>query len=274
MRNIGINVNTSKDIEGNILNKLIKILKSNCEDLNIKVFKDSIGLEDKSTSELDVVIVLGGDGTILKASKHLGKYNVPILGINIGHLGFLAEVESSFLDLAIKTLLKEEYEIEERKMIQCRVHNDGIPFIALNDIVIAKDVTGRIAKYKIDINDNYYTTFVSDGVIVSTPTGSTAYSLSAGGPIIYPTMDVISVTPICSHSLGIRSIVLEGNSVVNIKIDKKFGSVHLVVDGQEVIDLKSIENVIIEPSPYKCKIIKLNCFQNDYFTLLRKKLHL
>lgn len=274
MKNIGINVNTSKDDQGEILNKLIEILKSNDESLNIKIFKDSIGLEAESTSELEVVIVLGGDGTILKASKFLAKHNVPILGINIGHLGFLAEAESTYLKEAVESLLKCGFDIEERKMIQCRVAGSNIPFIALNDIVIAKDVAGRIVKYKIDVNGHYYTTFVSDGVIVSTPTGSTAYSLSAGGPIIYPTMDVICITPICSHSLGIRSIVLEGDCKVEIEMEKKFGSVHLSIDGQEIINLDDIHNIVIEPSPYKCKIIKLNCLQNDYFSLLRKKLRL
>ncbi|GAA0723712.1 NAD(+)/NADH kinase [Clostridium malenominatum] len=274
MKNIGINVNTSKDGQGEILNNLIEILKSNNESLNIKIFKDSIGLEDESTSELEVVIVLGGDGTILKASKFLAKHNVPILGINIGNLGFLAEAESTYLKEAVESLLKGHFDIEERKMIQCRIPNREVPFIALNDIVIAKDVVGRIVKYKIGVNEHYYTTFVSDGVIISTPTGSTAYSLSAGGPIIYPTMDVICITPICSHSLGIRSIVLEGDSKVDIEMEKKFGSVHLAIDGQEIINLDGIHSIVIEPSPYKCKIIKLSYLQNDYFSLLRKKLKL
>ena len=273
MKNIGINVNTSKDTEGFILNKLLEILKSNDSNLNIKIFKDSHGLEEESTAELDVAIVLGGDGTILNASKYLGKYNEPILGINIGHLGFLAEVESMNLKAAIECLLKGDFKIEERKMIQCKVSKEE-PYIALNDIVVAKDIVGRIVKYKINVNDDYYTTFVSDGVIVSTPTGSTAYSLSAGGPIIYPTMDVMCITPICSHSLGIRSIVLEGNSNIDIKLERKFGNVHLAIDGQDIINLDGIDNISIQPSPYKCKIIKLNCFQNDYFSLLRKKLKL
>ncbi|PRR78806.1 putative inorganic polyphosphate/ATP-NAD kinase [Clostridium liquoris] len=276
MKTIGINVNTNKDTGGRILKSIIQKIKEYSADVNIKVFKDSMGLENKDTSNLEAVIVLGGDGTILKASKFLAKYDVPVLGINVGHLGFLAEVESCNFDLAVKSILNNDYHIEERKMIQCKVdyEQESKIFHGLNEIVVAKDAIGRVAKYKIDIDSNYYTTFVSDGLIVSTPTGSTAYSLSAGGPIIYPTLDVVCLTPICSHSLGMRSIVLSGSSNIRVTMERKFTNVHLAIDGQEVINLQGINHVDISSSPYKCKLIKLNNDHNDYFNILRKKLYL
>ncbi|WP_035148697.1 NAD(+)/NADH kinase [Clostridium tetanomorphum] len=276
MKIIGINVNTNKDAGGEILERIVENIKKNYYDVNVKIYKDSIGLDSEDTRKLDAAIVLGGDGTILKASKFLAKYNVPILGINVGHLGFLTEVDSSNFFYAIKSILNNDYYIEERKMLQCKVElkNEIKVFHGLNDIVVAKGVIGRVVKCKIYIDNNYYTTFVSDGVIISTPTGSTAYSLSAGGPIIYPTLDVISLTPICSHSLGVRSIVLNGDCSIKVIMERKRGDVHLAVDGQEIINLDDTKYVDICSSPYKCKLIKLKEEHNDYFNILRKKLHL
>lgn len=276
MKTIGINVNTNKDTGGRILESIIQRVKENYKDVDIRVYKDSKGLDKEDTANLEAIIVLGGDGTILKASRFLAKYDVPILGINIGHLGFLTEVESSNFHFAIEMILSGNYQIEERKMIQCKIDYEDCSkvFYALNDIVVAKDVIGRAVKYKIDIDDNYYTTFISDGLIVSTPTGSTAYSLSAGGPIIYPTLDVICLTPICSHSLVMRSIVLSGDSNIRVTMERKFTNVHLAIDGQEVINLHNINHVDIYSSPYKCKLIKLKGEHSDYFSILRKKLHL
>lgn len=274
MKNIGINVNTDKDINGNILASIVQKIKNQDNNINIKVYKDCNGLEDEESKDLDVVIVLGGDGTILNTSKYVSKYGVPILGINIGHLGFLAEVESADFSFAIKNILNNNYTLENRKMIQCAIEfpNDQRILYALNDVVIAKSAIGRVAKYKIYVNDNYYTTFVSDGVIISTPTGSTAYSLSAGGPIIYPTLDVISITPICSHSLGMRSIVLHGDSKIKITTERRRSNIHVAADGLESVDLGIINDIIIENAPYKCKLIRLN--GEDYFSILRKKLYL
>lgn len=274
MKNIGINVNTDKDISGNILDSIVQKIRNQDNNINIKVYKDCKGLESEESKYLDVVIVLGGDGTILNTSKYVSKYGVPILGINIGHLGFLAEVESSDFSFAIKNILNNMYTIEERKIIQCNIEfpDDQRILYALNDVVIAKGAIGKVAKYKIYVNDKYYTTFVSDGVIISTPTGSTAYSLSAGGPIIYPTLDVLSITPICSHSLGVRSIVLHGDSKIKIITERKRSSIHVAADGFEAVDLGIIDDILIENAPYKCKLIKFN--GEDYFSILRKKLYL
>ncbi|WP_125152267.1 NAD(+)/NADH kinase [Clostridium rectalis] len=274
MKKIGINVNSNKDFDGRILESLVLKIREVCKNIETISYKDSVGFENETTKDLDMVIVLGGDGTILKSSKYLAKYNVPILGINIGHLGFLAEVESSELDFAIRSILNNNYTIEERSMIQCYINfTDKVnTYHALNDIVISKGVIGRVVKYNVHIDGNYYTTFVSDGVIVSTPTGSTAYSLSAGGPIIYPTLKVMCLTPICSHSLGMRSIVLNEHSNIKVTFEKKFGDVHLSIDGQETIDLSGVDNIDIKASPYKCRLIKLN--YQDYFSILRKKLYL
>lgn len=270
MQNIGINVNSSKDSEGKILNFIEKLVRNEDKDVNIKVFKDSYGLEKVETANLDAIIVLGGDGTILSTARVIAKYEIPLLGINIGNLGFLAEVECIESEKAIKNLFLNNYYIEDRMMVQCSLDNNKDISIALNDIVLSKGTLARIVKYEIYIDGKYYTTFAADGVIVSTPTGSTAYSLSSGGPIIYPTLNLLSITPICPHSIGIRTLVMDGKSKVEIKVRKNYESVFLTVDGQESKELSDADNIIISASPYKCRIIKLNGY--DYFDILRKKI--
>lgn len=274
MRYVGINVNTNKDIEGTLLNKIVKEIKNNYKDVEVRIYKDSVGLENKETEKLEVVIVLGGDGTILKAFKSLAKYNVPILGINIGNLGFLTETESSNFNFAIKNYFKGRYYIEERNMVQCTIKYKDYEktFHGLNDVVVTKGVIGKTAKYNIDIDGNFYTKLNSDGVIVSTPTGSTAYSLSAGGPIIYPTLDALCLTPICGHSLRTRSIVLNHKSV--IKINAQSENVNLTVDGEKINFLENVKEFLITSSPYKCKLIKLQGEHRDYYSILRNKLYL
>lgn len=274
MRYIGINVNTSKDVEGRLLNKIIEEIESSYEDVEVRVYKDAIGLENKETDDLEVVIVLGGDGTILKASKNLVKYNVPILGVNIGNLGFLTETESSNFIVGIRNYFQGNYYIEERNMVKCTIEYEGVKkeFHGLNDIVVIKGCMGRTSKYDLYIDGKFYTNINSDGVIVSTPTGSTAYSLSAGGPIIYPTLDTLCLTPVCSHSLRTRSIVLSNKSVIKITPQSK--NIKLMVDGEEIKSVENVKEFLITSSPYKCKLIKLEGEQRDYYSILRNKLYL
>lgn len=272
MKKIGININTSKDIEGKILDFIRQSVYNENENTEIVVYKDSYGLDSIRYGELDAVIVLGGDGTILGTARTLAKYEIPIMGVNIGHLGFLTEVESSDFSHAIKSIFKGNYYIENRMMLQCNFEVCGKEkmYNSLNDVVISKGTLARILRYEIKIDGKLYTSFDADGVIISTPTGSTAYSLSAGGPIIYPTLNLIEITPICPHSLGIRTIVLDCNSKVEIIIKEKYGSIFFTVDGQESIELGDCNNVYICMSPFKCKLIKLNDY--NYFELLRKKI--
>ncbi|SNV79564.1 NAD(+)/NADH kinase [Clostridium cochlearium] len=274
MRYIGINVNTNKDVKGELLNKIVNKIKNSYKDVEIRVYKDSIGLENEETKDLEVAIVLGGDGTILKAAKHLVKYNVPILGVNIGNLGFLTEIESSNFIFAIESYFENKYYIEERNMVQCTIEykGDRKDFYGLNDVVVTKGTIGKTGKYDLYIDGNFYTKLNSDGVIVSTPTGSTAYSLSAGGPIIYPTMDALCLTPVCGHSLRIRSIVLNHKSI--IKIIPQSENVNLTVDGEEINSLQNTKEFLITSSPYKCKLIKLKGEHRDYYSILRNKLYL
>lgn len=272
MKNIGINMNTTKDPDKKMMDMVIKTIRNENTDISIKVYEDCNGLDEIESSKLDVIIVLGGDGTILNTLRHMHKHSIPILGINMGHLGFLAQVDSTNIGAAIKSLFHGKYSIEERTMVECSYHEGGKTRIysGLNDIVIYKALSSRIQKYEVFINDKFYNTFDADGIMVCTSTGSTAYNLAAGGPIIHPELDTLALTPMYSQSPGSRTIVLDGKSKISIKVRRDNESVFLSADGQEWIETNSTNIINVFRSKYKCKLIKF--IENDYFTTLRKKI--
>lgn len=272
MKNIGININSSKFINNKVIDDIIFKINKYIKEANIKIFKDSIGLNEITSSKLDILIVLGGDGTMLRAARTIAKFGVPILGINMGHLGFLTGSEVSDIESVLQSLSEGKYNIEERIMLEGKItgNNDSNNLCCLNDIVISRGTLSRILNYDVYVDNALYTSFNSDGLIISTPTGSTAYALSAGGPLLYPTLDVISLTPICPHSMNSRSIIIDGKSEVFIKIDKKNASVYLTLDGQESINLQDSQAILIKKYDYKCKLIKINGY--NYFDVLRRKL--
>lgn len=272
MKNIGININSSKDTDGKILELTLNTIKNIIKDCNIKIFKDSVGLNSLENSELEVVISLGGDGTLLSTAREVFQYGVPLLGINIGNLGFLTEIEINEMAEALYKLKAENYYIEERLMLKALVQGASKEkvYFALNDVVLSKGTLARIAKYDISVDKRFYTTYIADGVIIATPTGSTAYSLSAGGPIVYPNLELTTVTPICPHSLGARTIVLDSSNEINVNIKNKLDSVYLTVDGQQFMELTEIDNIIISKAEKKCRLIKFP--EYDYFKILRKKI--
>ena len=273
MKNYAINVNSHKDISGKILSIIKEFIYTNVMDSNVVIFYDSIDLDKKENSYFDFIIVLGGDGTILSTARAVAQFGIPIMGINIGNLGFLADIESGEINNALKNLMENKFYVEERTMLHCDVlsgENSIFSYNCLNDIVLSKGTLSRIVKYEIHIDNSFYTSFSADGVILSTPTGSTAYSLSAGGPIMYPTLDLISITPICPHSLGIRTLVIDNHSIVTILFNENFEKNYLTVDGQESLLLSKENKVIIKTAPWKCKLIKFDNY--NYFNVLRKKI--
>ena len=272
MKNIGINVNSTKDKDDSILKSIIEIIKITFPSSNIKTYKDAIGLEDEKSRALDIVVTLGGDGTILRCARAVAKFSIPILGVNIGNLGFLAGVECNNFKEAIEKINAGNYNIDERAMLKCIVgkKEDNIELNSLNDIVISKGTLSRIVKYNISVDNVFYTSFSADGMIIATPTGSTAYSLSAGGPILHPNLSLMEITAICPHTPGMRSLVVDAKSKVDVVIERGNESVFLTVDGQESIELDEITNVSISKSDYNCKVIRIEDY--DYFDILRKKI--
>jgi len=272
MKNIGININTTKDKDGEISKYVKNIISKYIDDTNIFIFKDSIGLESNKYNYLDIIIALGGDGTILRTSRNLNNCNIPILGVNIGNLGFLSSVELQGFENAMKRFMEDDYYVEDRMMLNCTLPYRGEleEYTALNDIVVSKGTLARVVKYELHIDNKFYIGFTGDGLIISTPTGSTAYSLSAGGPIIYPDLDVISVTPICPLSLSMRTIVLGSKSKISISIKCEHESVFLTLDGQRAIKLNNYEEILVSVSNKKCRLVKFNDY--NYFDVLRKKI--
>jgi NAD+ kinase len=272
MRKIGININSTKDEDGKILEGVCALVNKYFPMSELFIYKDSVCLHNEFSKDLDMVIAFGGDGTILRVARSLEKYDVPIFGVNIGHLGFLASVEMEDFEESLKKLKIGKYSLEQRMMIKCTLsgrHKENY-YVALNDIVISKGTLSRVVNYDIYIDDNFYAQYRADGLIIATPTGSTAYSLSAGGPIVYPTLDIISLTPICPISFGIKTIVLDSKSKISIKVKPNQESVYLTTDGQMVLELNNDEEVLVEVISKKCKLVKFDDY--NYFKILRKKI--
>jgi len=224
--------------------------------------------------EVQFVIVLGGDGTLLGAARRVARYGVPILGVNLGGLGFLTEIPLRNLYPAVESMLEGRLEEETRLMLEAVVVRQGAEacrFLVLNDVVINKGALARIIDLDVFINDQFLTTFRADGLIVSTPTGSTAYNLSAGGPILYPTMSSFILTPICPFTLTNRPILLPESHVVSITLSKRGEErVSLTFDGQVGFDLFQGDKVLIQKAKEKLKLIKSP--DQSYFEILREKL--
>lgn len=220
----------------------------------------------------DLLIVLGGDGSILSAAR-LSAGRVPILGVNMGGLGFLAEVMLADLPDAARAAISGKGQIDERTMLEAEVANDGVVRLrrlALNDIVVTKTGVARVVTITTSVNDELLSTYPADGVIVSTPTGSTAYSLSAGGPIVHPHVDVIVVTPICPHTLTARPVVVSGTAVVTVQPIAGVEDVRLTVDGQESFPLALGERVVVRRAGPRARLVRLK--PPSFYSILRTKL--
>ena len=223
------------------------------------------------------ILVLGGDGTLLRAARELAESRIPFLGINMGHLGYLAEIERQNVQSALEKLMADEYTIEERMMLSGNVYTNGRlteQDVALNDIVISRFANLRVVNYEVYVNGQYLNSFTAVGIIVSTPTGSTGYSLSAGGPIISPTASMLVLTPVCPHTLNSRSIVFSGDDHIRIQIGKgrRDGpdEACATFDGDTYVPMETGDYVDIRKSTEVTRILKIN--QVSFLEVLRDKL--
>ena len=272
MRNILIAINTSKDTEGKILTHVYSKIKENFTEASIDILNSYEISKKHFTSEYDLLIVLGGDGTLLGIARDISqKYNIPIMGINIGNLGFLSSIEMQDIDKALEEIKNKNYYIEKRLMLECITEDKELKIAntALNDVVIARGTLSRVAKFKVYVDNKLYYTFKADGVIISTPTGSTAYSFSAGGPFIYPDVEVINIIPICPHSKGVQSMILKSSSEIEVIAENYNGEIYLTFDGQKSTQIKDKTLIKIRKAKAYAKILQLNNY--DYFNVLRKK---
>jgi len=226
------------------------------------------------SSQADMVVVLGGDGTLISTARIIGERDIPILGVNLGSLGFLTEIALDELYPALEKCLRGDYRVSERIMLQAVLERDGreiASHLVLNDVVINKGALARIVDLRTTVDSFDLTTFKADGLIISTPTGSTGYSLSAGGPIINPTMNCIVITPICPHTLTNRPIVIDDSSVVAITVNSLDDKdIYLTLDGQVGLELRSGDMIHVSKAQHTTKLVMSE--ERDYFAVLRAKL--
>lgn len=227
--------------------------------------------------DTDCIIVLGGDGTLLQAARDVVDKQIPLFGINLGTLGFLAEVDRQSLYPFLDKVLMEDYEIEERMMLKGQVYRSGRLVgedIALNDIVISREGPLRVVRFKNYVNEEYLNSYNADGIIIATPTGSTGYSLSAGGPIVSPSASMILMTPLAPHTLNTRSIILSSSDVITVELGegRREAVEHGVAsfDGDTMIPMVTGDRIVIRKAQASTRIVKLN--NRSFLEVLRQKM--
>lgn len=280
MKNIGIIPNLLRDIELETTKTVVKWLQSkefNCyltSHIATRLGEESTLTEEEVYSESSAIIGIGGDGTLLNIAQKAALYDVPIIGINQGRMGFLAEVETSNMETMLEKLLCEPVKIEERMMLRAKViepTGQEHYFYALNDINITRGSSSRITDFEIRVNDNLLDVYPADGMIIATPTGSTAYNLSAGGPIVIPYADNIIITPVCPHTIYSRAMIVTGTDKINIHTNNYDNPMmEITADGQRKMYITPDHIIEIEKSPYKTRLIKLS--ELNFFDILRKKI--
>jgi NAD+ kinase len=279
MKSIGIVANVKKELTKEVVQEIIRWAGENkidffiCEELT-----PLIGHKEKSLSReklgetVESLISLGGDGTMLASARAVGEHQTPILGINLGGVGFLTEINSNDLQNTLNKLKQGDYFIEKRMVLETEV--EGVKKLdqyALNDVVIDKGEVARLFLLHLYLQEEFVCSYSADGLIISTPTGSTAYSLAAGGPIINPRMNAIIVSPICPHTLASRPIVFSENETLKVILEISHREAVLTIDGQVAFGLKSGSSVLVSKARHPVNLIKFR--DRTFYDILRRKLH-
>ncbi len=279
MKRIAVMPNDAKDKGLSVTKRLVDFLSDKAE-----VFMEDIyngiadGVKylpsDKICSAADFAVVLGGDGTILRRASECAKRSVPVLGVNLGRIGFMTEIEPSEMETSLESFLNDNYRIEKRMMIKASIVSNGetrVEFHALNDVVVTKTVGANLIRIELSSGGEEVNAYNADGLIIATPTGSTGYSISAGGPVVDPRMRLVVATPICAHMLAVRSAVLSSDKTIKIRIDESVGAPEAVVtaDGDVRGSISAADEIIITESGYDFELIKISD-QSFYDTLIKK----
>jgi NAD+ kinase len=274
MEKVGIIVNTKKPNAEKLLGELRSWLS-----------KRSVEFHDTTETPLEEVmkdagllVCLGGDGTILHVARHMKERSIPVLAVNIGSLGFLTEVKTEEMFDELQTYFLNKSEIEERLMLSCSARSEATRqerrFQALNDIVVSREGLTRLVRVRVDVGKETLTNFWGDGVIIATPTGSTAYSLSAGGAVVHPKLDAVVVTPVCPHALTLRSLVVRADErvTVHIQCDREGERAVLTADGQETMEVDETTTIEITRSTIPFRLVKSS--KRSYLETLRENFKL
>ena len=242
--------------------------------LGKRVDRDDLVADKKQIGDIsDLVISLGGDGTLCRAARDFAPYQVPLLGINFGGLGFLTEIPISRYRQGLKKILAEDYRTEKRLMLETNLirNKEKIEIcLALNDVVISKRGIPRIINLKTFVGGEFITTYSADGLVISTPTGSTAYSLSAGGPVVHPNLGVVILSPICAHTLAVRPLIISETDEIDVLVEPSSAKTLLTIDGQVVYDLEEEDIIRVKKAPCQATLIRLK--EKFFFRMLQTKL--
>lgn len=280
--NIGVIVNSRKDVGFKYTKILLDSIEKNgakyivCKRTAKKLgFKENPYCEEELIEMSDIIVCLGGDGSFLKAARMILEKDIPIVGINLGNLGFLADVDKNEIDIAVKKLVNGDYSIEKRMLLETKIIRDNNVIAtdtALNDVVVSRGALSRILHLRTYVDDNFMDMFPGDGLIISTPTGSTAYTLSAGGPIVQPDAGLIIVTPICPHLLYSRSFIATKDKVVKVIVDEDCDyNAMVTVDGQIGYEIRGGDLIITKESPRIVNMININT--RNFLEVLRGKIY-
>ena len=276
-REIGILV--KEDLSNGIDNEAVNLMINSISNLDINLYIDKSSnnknenftvLEHKEfVKKVDIVVVFGGDGTLLNAARKYLNYDIPILGINMGNVGFLTDLSTDNFEKTIKEVLDGNYKIEERNLVSAKFGNNHL--YGLNEVVIHSGAYAQLMRYRLNVNDKVVYEQRSDGLIIATPTGSTAYALSAGGPIIHPSLDVWTILPMLPQSLSSRPFVISSDEKVEMDLfDGPNENAKICVDGQDDIDIPYGEKILISKMEKTLKLVHPN--DNDFFEACREKL--
>ena len=276
-REIGIFV--KEDLSNGIDNEAVNLMINSISNLDINLYTDKSSnnknenftvLEHKEfVKKVDIVVVFGGDGTLLNAARKYLNYDIPILGINMGNVGFLTDISTDNFEKTIKEVLDGNYKIEERNLVSAKFGNNHL--YGLNEVVIHSGAYAQLMRYRLNVNDKVVYEQRSDGLIIATPTGSTAYALSAGGPIIHPSLDVWTILPMLPQSLSSRPFVISSDEKVEMDLfDGPNENAKICVDGQDDIDIPYGEKILISKMEKTLKLVHPN--DNDFFEACREKL--
>ena len=277
LREIGILV--KEDLSNGIDNEALNLMINSISNLDINLYIDKSSnnknenftvLEHKEfVKKVDIVVVFGGDGTLLNAARKYLNYDIPILGINMGNVGFLTDISTDNFEKTIKEVLDGNYKIEERNLVSAKFGNNHL--YGLNEVVIHSGAYAQLMRYRLNVNDKVVYEQRSDGLIIATPTGSTAYALSAGGPIIHPSLDVWTILPMLPQSLSSRPFVISTDEKVEMDLfDGPNENAKICVDGQDDIDIPYGEKILISKMDKTLKLVHPN--DNDFFEACREKL--
>lgn len=280
MKNFCVITNTEKDKNYETARYIATFLKARgkeCLMVRDRFIEEDAGKYTERSDipkDMECIIVLGGDGTMIQAANDLHEKEIPILGVNLGTLGFLTEVEKQDMEAALEELFRGNYQVEKRIMLKGKEADNLFSGTALNDFVISKSGGFRPIELEVYVDGEFIDTYVADGLIISTPTGSTGYNLSAGGPVLAPALTAVIITPICPHSLNKRSLVVDAGSRICVKVGKTKALLDDIAavcsDGNEIGTLKTGESLEITKSENMAKIIKLA--GSSFFKRMRQKL--